>query len=182
MAVAPPCVAGGGFAGSVFCSGTGGTWLGDRERCVEVRPGVVPPVASVTRPYLACAIAGDILEGRVLLRWTPAAPMDVGVAGLALFELREFFEDTETFRRRLPNFRKLSAPPLALETERRTVEWEVGRSIPPSTSFTVASSAAVPFMPNRKWSWFSIKNINTSWLSLYSSGDISCWGWESSPG
>ena len=70
---------------------------------------------------------------------------------------------------------------LALETDLRMLEW-AGRGIPASTSFMVSSSAAVPLMPNRKWSWFSIRKISTSWLSLYSSGDMSWLGWESMPG
>lgn len=49
--------------------------------------------------------------------------MEVGVAGFeTLFEAREFFEDTETFLRSDSYFLKLSAPPLALETERRMVD------------------------------------------------------------
>ena len=103
------------------------------------------------------------MEGRVLLRWTPLN--EEGVPGLVL-EFLECFEDTDTFRRRLPYLRKLSAPPLALETERRTLVWVVvgarGARPPDSTALTVSSSAAVPFMPNRKWSWFSMRKIKTS--------------------
>lgn len=111
-----------------------------------------------------------ILEGRVLLRCTPPAV----VPGLgALLEVREVLDETETFLRRLPYLRKLSAPPLALETERRTppvfwaaelppppaaVETRGAPPLPPppptappdSTALTVSSSAAVPFIPNRK--------------------------------
>jgi hypothetical protein len=92
------------------------------------------------------------LEGTVLLRCTPPL-REVGVAGFeALFDVREFFEETDTFLLRFSYFLRLSAPPLALDTERLTVEWEGLGARPDSTSLTICSSAAVPFIPNKKWS------------------------------
>jgi hypothetical protein len=67
-------------------------------------------------------MAGRILDGSVLLRCTPKPPNEVGVAGLGVLDWREVLEETETFRRRLSYLRKLSAPALALETERRMFE------------------------------------------------------------
>lgn len=94
----------------------GGVRLGDGLGLADGAGAVALPVVG-SWTALRC-IGGAILDGRVLLRCTPLN--DDGVLGLAVaFEFREFLEDTDTFRRRLPYLRKLSAPPLALETERR---------------------------------------------------------------
>lgn len=124
---------------------------------VEAAVGVVGVVEAGTLVVGSAGVlrwtAGAILEGRVLLRWTPVN--EEGVLGLrAAFEAREFLEDTETFRRILPYLRKLSVPPLALETERRILVCVVvgarGARPPDSTALTVSGSAAVPFIPNKK--------------------------------
>ena len=92
----------------------------------------------------------------------------------------------------LPNLRTLSAPALAVELDlpRRVFDLGVvgvfgdldGDGAPLCTSLTVSGSAAVPDIPIKKLSWFSIKKIRTSWLSLYSGGAISCCGWLKIPG
>jgi hypothetical protein len=107
--------------------------------------------------------AGDLFEGKVLLRCTPevvGVPME-GVTGLGRPDCRDRFEDVDTFLRTpLPSLRTLSAPTLdAADTERPMPEllrpgvvgvlaWGVGG--PLSTCLTVPSSTAVPSMPIRK--------------------------------
>lgn len=85
--------------------------------------------------------------------------------------------DTDTFRRKL--FHLLSAFVLALELERFTTVLDLlgvagepgtllGLGTPDCTSLTVSWSAAVPGIPMRKLSWFSIRKIRTSCDSRYS--------------
>lgn len=104
--------------------------------------------------------AGDFFEGTVLLLFTVLA-VDVGVPGLCVFP--EFRDETDTFRRSASYFLRLSAPPLAFDAERRKPDDRDGLAAALLwNSFTVCGSAAVPFMPNRKLSWFSIRKIKTS--------------------
>lgn len=131
-------------------------------------------------------------EGTVLLRCTPEAgvagspttpPTTVGPPSDRLLRL---LLESEAFRLILPNFPTLSAPALALELVRPMIVFDlpgvVGvpggclEGLPLCTSRTVSGSAAVPCMPMRKLSWFSIKKMRTSWLRRYSRGAISCWG------
>ncbi len=113
-------------------------------------------------------MAGDRLDGTVLLRDMPELPANEvtpeGVPGLETPGLPlslEPREDTDTLRR-TPYFLRLSAPALALDAERPSGLGERTEGGPLSTSFWVFSSTAVPDMPMRKLSWFSIKKINTS--------------------
>jgi len=106
-------------------------------------------------------IAGDRLEGTVLLRAIPAPtapPVNEvtpdGVPGLetpGLLLSLEPREDTETLRR-TPYFRTLSAPALALDVDRPTALGDRKDGAPLSTSFCVFSSTAVPDIPMRKLS------------------------------
>lgn len=111
---------------------------------------------------------GALFEGTVLLRCSPPPfELELGVLGPVTLPL-EFLEETDMFRRRASYFLRLSAPPLALEAERLMVVFCKGGGgyMPPWMFWTVWASAAVPVMPNRKLSWFSIKKTSTSWLSL----------------
>ena len=74
--------------------------------------------------------AGDLLDGTVLLRFTPATgdplartPPAEGVSGVGTpFDAvsRELRDETDTFRR-TPCFLRLSAPPLAFDADRLRV-------------------------------------------------------------
>jgi hypothetical protein len=108
-------------------------------------------------------MAGDFLEGTVLLRWIPPLaanePPYVGVDGLRPpFDCLDCLDDTDTFLRTPPNFRTLSAPALAFEEDLATLclcllgVTGVPGVAPLWTSWTVFSSAAVPLIPIRKWS------------------------------
>ena len=69
--------------------------------------------------------AGDFFDGTVLLRYTPLpvlllakAVPDDGVIGLGtLVDFLEFLDETDTFLRMPPNFRRLSAPALAFDVD-----------------------------------------------------------------
>lgn len=129
-----------------------------------VKPAGVGVAGSPLRPNLGDASPGDFFEGTVLLRCTPGPTIEVGVPGLcALLEALEFFDDTDTFLRRVSYFLRLSAPPLALEADRRSLVAGVGVGAGAGAgsgggvtfvwiSLTVCGSAAVPFIPNKKWS------------------------------
>ena len=131
--------------------------------------------ASCMRWNLDPASAGDRFEGMVLLRPMPPELEPVVLSGLrpvgvpgdetpGLPRSLEWPEETETFLR-TPNLRRLSAPALAFDADRPTVLFGLGDRVAPtplSTSLTVFSSTAVPVMPIRKLSWFSIKKIRTS--------------------
>ena len=120
-------------------------------------------------------MAGERFDGTVLLLPRPPVPevlvfswfKPVGVPGEetpGLPRSLEWPDETETFLR-TPNFRRLSAPALAFEAERPTMLFGFGdlaEVAPLSTSLTVFSSTAVPVMPIRKLSWFSIKKMSTS--------------------
>ena len=123
----------------------------------------------------------DLLEGTVLLRPRPPRPprpdgtllMGVDVFGVWVPpDSFDVFEETDTLRRRLPNFLTLSAPALAFEPDLPMTVLDLpgvaegdeflGVCEALCTSLTVFSSAAVPCIPIRKWSWFSMRKIKTS--------------------
>ena len=134
--------------------------------------------------------APGLLVGTVLLRCTlPPGVMGVpaiGVTGVGPASDRLLcLLETETFLRKL--FHLLSALLLALELDRLTTVLDllgvtgepgtlVGLGTPDCTSLTVSWSAAVPGIPIRKLSWFSIRKIKTSCESRYSWGAMSCCG------
>lgn len=67
-------------------------------------------------------VLADLFDGTVLLRCTPEARVGlgtaIGVTGAGTtVDLFDVLEDTETFRRMLPNLRTLSAPALAFELD-----------------------------------------------------------------
>jgi len=136
-----------------------------------------------SRPYRGEAPA-DRFEGTVLLRcmalFRPEGLFSIGDAApcpCPLTEvLVEFLDDTERFLLMLPNLRTLSAPALDVELDLPNVLLLLGVAGDPGdgegaplwTSLTVFSSAAVPAIPTRKESWFSMRKIRTSWLRRYS--------------
>ena len=111
--------------------------------------------------------AGDLLDGTVLLLWTPMVGV-VAASGVAYGELVELgapfdclecFDETETFLRIPPYLRTSSAPALPFDGERPTLDFDrpcngvvgvEGRGVPAWTSRIVLSSAAVPVIPMRK--------------------------------
>jgi hypothetical protein len=141
-------------------------------------------------------MAGDFFDGTVLLLWTPLPEFEVaseGVTGLGgTPECLDPLDETDTFLRTPPYRLTLSAPALALDEDLpMTVALErpavvgvraCGVEAPLSICFTVPSSTAVPSIPIKKWSWFSIKKIKTSWLRRYSFGAISWDGCDKMPG
>lgn len=128
-------------------------------------------------------------DGTVLLRCIPL-PMVAGlpIAGddvtAAPTDPLEPRDETDTFLLILPHLCTLSAPALAFELDLPSPALvrpggdgepgEPGAGAPLCTSMTVFSSAAVPCIPIRNESWFSIKKISTSWLRRYSFGAMSC--------
>lgn len=158
--------------GVAFVGGSGEAGL-----CTSSATGVEGPDA-LAKEKRGLPIAGDRFEGNVLLLFIleVGGVAKGGMLGLAAApERRERREDVETFRRTPPYLRKLSAPALELvEAERRMPELlrrgvlgvrACGVDGPLSTCFTVPSSTAVPSIPIKKWSWLSMRKINTSWLS-----------------
>ena len=83
------------------------------------------------------------------------------------FEWRECRDDVERFLLIIPSLLTLSAAALELEAVRLTPgTWlgDIGPAmvgVPFSISSFVFSSVAVPCIPIRKWSWFSIRKIST---------------------
>ena len=139
--------------------------------------GVLGGLASEVLWNLCPAIAGDRFDGTVLLRPNPPAlpalppnaDGEAGVPGIDTFGLLrslEFRDDKDALRRTPPVLRRLSAPMVvALDA--------LTDGGPLLTSSFVFSSMAVPVMPIKKLSWFSMRKIRTSWLSRYSFGAIS---------
>ena len=117
-------------------------------------------------------------DGVDLLLCTPLPPgviglLTPGVTGVGPNSERLLcLLDTDTFRRKLDHL--LSAPMLAPELLRPMIVLDrptgvvgvdgdlPGEGTPDCTSFTVSSFAAVPGIPMRKLSWFSMRKIKTS--------------------
>jgi hypothetical protein len=126
--------------------------------------------ASFREANLPDCRAGDFLEGRVLLRASPLVGVatNAGLAGLGQpLEWKDRLEAVDLFLRIEPSLATLSAPALA-EDEDRTmpgfvlgVDGGLSTGVPFCTSSTVFSSAAVPCIPMRKWSWFSMRKMMT---------------------
>src|SRR5262249_21161333 len=108
--------------------------------------------------------AGDFLDGTVLLLANPADG-DEATPGLPGVDAPECLDDVDRLRRILPSRRTLSAPALAFELDLPKPDFLFGLGVvgpltggvPCSTSCMVCSSASVPCMPIKKWSWFSIR-------------------------
>ena len=119
-----------GVLESVVGDATAGEGDSDASLILWKRPGV---------------IAGDLLEGTVLLRaiFAPAVPsgkvvLPDGVPGLDTPGLPRSLEprdETETLRLTAPNFRRLSAPALALDADRPSAFGDLRDAGPLSTSF-----------------------------------------------
>jgi hypothetical protein len=130
--------------------------------------------------------AGDFFEGTVLLlAKTPVLGVAVsaGLAGLGQpFECKDRLDDVDLLRRIEPSLATLSAPALAEDADRTIpvdcfgVDGGLITGVPFCTSSTVFSSAAVPCIPMRKWSWFSMRKIMTHWFRRYSSGAMAWLG------
>ena len=111
------------------------------------------------------SMAGDFLEGTVLLRWTPdpLEALKTGVTGVGTPEFLECLDEVETLRLTPPNFWILEAAALeAAEADRPNPDclrplgvvgvFACGVDGPLSICLTVPSSTAVPSIPIKKWS------------------------------
>jgi hypothetical protein len=127
--------------------------------------------ASFREANLPDCRAGDFFEGRVLLLASPlvgVVEVNAGLAGLGHpFECIDRLDDVDLFLRIEPSLAIFSAPALAVDGDRTMPDLGVGvdgglaTGVPCCTSATVFSSAAVPCIPIRKWSWFSMRKMMT---------------------
>lgn len=159
-----------GGAGTLVVAGTG---CGDGSPMLGNAPGISAGVyigvasgvgvsEGDSRWKRAAAGRGECFDGTVLLRCTPlvVGVCGAGEIGLGAIDGADCFEETDTLLRTPALI--LLAP--ELERPRRLFGARPTEGVggPLSTSALVFSSAPVPAMPIRKWSWFSMRKISTS--------------------